>query len=189
MHDLPQFTCDDPLPKRDHRRHESPPVGDLEGHPALGGNASGLLDLLPCQPGRLLAQDGNPGGKCSAGDFCVAIRRGRHENPIRPPGGEQVRERRVQPMSAAPQYLSNCFDRLDHVGHADRGRPPSCRVEGPQVHAPHPTRTDQGKLHKAIGHGGQDVSSGGIRYPLPQLRARTTRTVDVQHHNAQPITS
>jgi hypothetical protein len=37
------------------------------------------------------------------------------------------------------------------------------------VHAPHPARTDQGELHNVVGHGGQDVSSGGVRYPLPQL--------------------
>ena len=115
------------LPKRDHRRHEAPPVGDLEGHPAVGGDASGLLDLLPCQPGRLLAQDGNPGGECSAGD----VARGDPSGPPRgrrPAAGRRAGPRASRatdiPCRATPLWLPSVGSTTSVTRTADV-RPPA----------------------------------------------------------------
>jgi len=152
----PEFARQDALPQRDQRGHEAPPIGDLERHPALGRDASRLLDLPPVQPGGLLAQDGYPGGERGAGDLRVPIGRSRHEDPVRALGSQQLRERAVNAISAVAQRLPGFIGRLDHVGDAHPARPTFRRVERPQVHASHPPRADQGELHNAVDHEGQD---------------------------------
>ena len=59
-------------------------------------------------------------------------------------------------ISAVAQRFPGFIGRLDHVGDAHTARPLCCRVERPQVHAPHPARADQGELHNAVDHEGQD---------------------------------
>ena len=116
---------------------DAAPVGDLERHPAVVGDASGLLDLLPGQSGGLLATGRGYRRRARRG----RRRRGDPSGPladaVRPPGGEQIRERRVHPVAAAPQGLSGGREGPARRRRSpDRRRPPSRRVERAQVHAP-----------------------------------------------------